>query len=163
MFLKTNQQIYEVSFGLKALILYHNYSDQLARLERKQFLLYCGLITKHPQITFDEVNCIISQCDLTDLTEPPRISPCIIQGLYTKAVGEMGIAPSDFYQMTQEELDRADEGYLRRLEVNANLTKTAIAEVLSNNNELIRLTEDQGYTIGTEEERKNTFKFLGIE
>ena len=44
--------------------------------------------------------------------------------------------------MTQEEIEWAYEGYLRRLEVNANLTKTAIAEVLSNNNELIRLTED---------------------
>ena len=163
MFLKTNQQVYEVSFGLKALILYHNYSNQLAGPERKRFLLYCGLITKHPQITFDEVNRIISQCDLTGLTEPPRISPYILQGLYTKAVGEMGIAPPDFYQMTQEEIEWAYEGYLRRLEVNANLTKTAIAEVLSNNNELIRLTEDQGYVIGTEEERENTFKLLGIE
>lgn len=162
MFLKTNQKVYEVSFGLKALILYHNYSNQLVGQDRQTFLLYCGLITRHPDITFDEIKHIISQCDLTGLTEPPSISPYLIQGLYTKAVGEMGIAPPDFYQMTQEEIEWAYEGYLRRLEVNANLTKTAIAEVLSNNNELIRLTEDQGYNIGTDEERNATFKFLGI-
>ena len=99
---------------------------------------------------------------MPDIVEPAFLSPYLIQGLYTKAVGEMGIAPPDFYNMTQEEIDWAYEGYLRRLETNANLTKTAIAEVLSNNNELIRLTEDQGYTVGTEEERENTFIFLGI-
>ncbi len=162
MFLKTNQKVYEVSFGLKALILYHNYSNQFVGHDHQRFLLYCGLITKHPDITFDEVNRIISQCDLTGLMEPPYISPYSLQGLYTKAVGEMGIAPTDFYQMTQEEIEWAYEGYLRRMEINANLTKTAIAEVLSNNNELIRLTEDQGYSIGTETERNATFKFLGI-
>lgn len=75
----------------------------------------------------------------------------------------MGIAPPDFYNMTQEEIEWAYEGYLRRQEMTANLNKIAVIEALNKNNELIRLTEDYEYNIGTDEERKNTFKFLGIE
>lgn len=163
MFLKTNQKVYEVKYGLKGIILYHHYSSQLVGQDRQIFLLYCGLISSHPDITLDEVYRIVSQCDISALTEPSYLSPYLLQGLYTKAVGEMGIAPTDFYSMTEEEIEWAYEGYLRRLETNANLTKMAIAEVLSNNNELIRLTEDKGYNIGTIEERNNTFKLLGID
>lgn len=64
--------------------------------------------------------------------------------------------------MTPDEINLAYEGYLRRQETTANLTKLAIAEVLSGNNDLIRLTEDKGYIIGTSKEREETFEKLGI-
>ena len=75
----------------------------------------------------------------------------------------MGISPTDFLKMTPEEIDLAYEGYLRRQETTANLFKLAIAQILSNNNDLIRITEEKNYSIGTEEERQKTFEILGIE
>lgn len=163
MLLKTDTKIYEVNFGLKGLILYSQYSNQLAELNQPSFLLYCGLVSHYPDITLDEINHIISQCDLSLLTPPPYLSPFTAEGLYAKAVGEMGLDPSVVEKMTPKEIDLAYEGYLRRQETTANLTKLAVAEVLNNNTDLIRLTEDKGYTVGSEEERQETFKKLGIE
>jgi hypothetical protein len=65
--------------------------------------------------------------------------------------------------MSPEEIDLAYEGYLRRQELTANLTKLAFVEVLNNNNKLIRLTENKGYIIGNDVEREETLKKLGIE
>lgn len=127
-----------------------------------QFLLYCGLITQYPDITFEEINDIVSQCDLSGLVPPITLSPFSLAELYTKAVGEIGIEPAEVMKMTPDEINLAYEGYLRRQETTANLTKLAIAEVLSGNNDLIRLTEDKGYVIGTTEEREATFEKLGI-
>lgn len=65
--------------------------------------------------------------------------------------------------MSPEEIDLAYEGYLRRQELTANLTKLAFVEALNNNNKLIRLTENKGYIIGNDVEREETLKKLGIE
>ena len=62
--------------------------------------------------------------------------------------------------MTVEEIDLAYEGYLRRKETEANLTKIAI--MTSNNEDLIRLTEDKGYSIGNLKERAEFFERLQI-
>jgi hypothetical protein len=75
----------------------------------------------------------------------------------------MGITPNDFYSMTPGEIDLAYEGYLRKKETEANLIKVAIVEALANNTELIRLTEDKGYSVGNERERQQVFEKLGIE
>lgn len=64
--------------------------------------------------------------------------------------------------MTPEEINVAYEGYLRKKETEVNLTKLAIMEGISNNNQLIRLVEDKGYSIGNLEERENTFQALQI-
>ena len=162
MFLKTKRKIYELKFGLKGLILLRENLDIVAT-EKLKFLLYCGLISQQPDITFQEIQEIIDECDLSFLEQPTLLSIYEVQELYTKAVGEVGIAPTDFYTMTVEEIDLAYEGYLRRQETTANLTKLAVAEALNNNTDLIRLTEDKGYNVGSEEERQETFKKLGIE
>ena len=70
------------------------------------------------------------------------------------------MAPSDFFKATPEEIDLAYEGYLRRKETEANLTKLAI--LTSGDDELIRLTEDVGYTVGNLTERNELFKKLNI-
>ena len=162
MFLKTKTKIYKVNFGLSGLKLYSEYSNQIAEQDKTHFLLYCGLISSYPDITFDEINDIISQCDLSELAPPIHLSPFNFTEFYTKAVGEIGIEPVEALRMTPDEIDSAYEGYLRKQETTANLTKLAIAQALSGNNDLIRLTEDKGYIIGTEEERKATFEKLGI-
>lgn len=89
-------------------------------------------------------------------------APFSLQGLYSQAVGEMGIAPSQFWQMTAEEVELAYEGYLRRQELTANLTKLAFIEALGGNTTPISLIEDRGYTYGSIQEYNNTFKQLGV-
>ena len=72
----------------------------------------------------------------------------------------MGIAPTDFLQMTPEEIEWAYEGYLRRKETEANLMKIAF---MSQDDELIRLTEDKGYEIGNSQEREQILKMFKRE
>lgn len=85
-----------------------------------------------------------------------------IEELYIKAVGEMGLPPKDVEQMTPEQIELAYEGYLRKLETQANLITIAIQKAKSNNNNLIRLTEEKGYSIGETQEREKTFSLLNI-
>ena len=88
--------------------------------------------------------------------------PFSLNGLYSQAVGEMGIAPSQFWQMTAEEVELAYEGYLRRQELTANLTKLAFIEALHNNSNIISLVENKGYTMGSVQEYNETFRQLGV-
>lgn len=161
MFLRTNRKIYEFKFGLKGLIIMRENAD-LVMASDKRFLLYCGLISSQPAITFQEIDEIIKECDLSKLDISQNILSLFeVEELYTKAVGEMGIAPNEFYSMTPGEIDLAYEGYLRRKETEANLTKMAI--ISSQNDELIRLTEDKGYSVGNTAEREEVFRLLNIE
>lgn len=161
MFLRTHRKIYEFNFGLKGLIIMRENAN-LVMEKDKRFILYCGLISKQPTITFQEINEIINECDLSTLDITPTIlSVYEVEELYTKAVGEVGITPNDFYSMTPNEIELAYEGYLRRKETEANLTKMAI--ITSQNDELIRLTEDKGYSVGNKAEREEVFRLLNIK
>lgn len=86
-----------------------------------------------------------------------------IKELYSQAVGEIGIAPRDFYAMTEEEVEWAYEGYLHRQEVTANLILLAINKGLNEDYSLISLVEEKGYTVGSKEERQRTFEILNIK
>lgn len=158
MFLRTRRKIYEFNFGLKGLIILRENAD-LVMANDMRFLLYCGLVSKQPAITFQEIDEIIDECDLSKLDiQPSILSLYEVEELYTKAVGEVGITPNDFYSMSPGEIDLAYEGYLRRKEIEANLTKIAI--ISQESEELIRLTEDRLYEIGNKAERQTTFKLL---
>ena len=161
MFLRTHRKIYEFNFGLKGLIIMRENAD-LVMANDTRFLLYCGLVSRQPAITFQEVDEIIEECDLSKLDISPTILSLFeVEELYTKAVGEIGITPNDFYSMSPGEIDLAYEGYLRRKETEANLTKMAI--ITSQDDELIRLTEDKGYSVGNKAEREEVFRLLNIE
>ena len=161
MFLRTHRKIYEFNFGLKGLIIMRENAN-LVMANDTRFLLYCGLVSRQPAITFQEIDEIIEECDLSKLDINPTILSIFeVEELYTKAVGEMGITPNDFYSMSPDEINIAYEGYLRRKETEANLTKMAI--ITSQNDELIRLTEDKGYIVGNKTEREEIFRLLNIE
>ena len=161
MFLRTNRKIYEFNFGLKGLIIMRENAD-LVMANDTRFLLYCGLVSRQPAITFQEIDEIIEECDLSKLDISPNILSLFkVEELYTKAVGEIGITPNDFYSMTPGEINIAYEGYLRRKETEANLTKMAI--ITSQDDELIRLTEDKGYSVGNKAEREEVFRLLNIK
>lgn len=70
------------------------------------------------------------------------------------------MAPTDFFSSTPEEIELAYEGYLRRKETEANLTKLALLTL--EDGELIRLTEDHGYAVGNLSERNECFAKLNI-
>lgn len=160
MFVRTHRKIYELKFGLKGLILLREKSN-LVMTEDLEFLVYCGLISSQPDITFQEVHEIIEECDLSSFSQPPNLLSIFeIEELYAKAVGEIGMAPSDFFSATPEEINLAYEGYLHRKETEANLTKLAL--ITCDNEDLIRLTEDLGYSIGNLSERDKIFKELNI-
>ena len=161
MFLRTHKKIYEFKFGLKGLIIMRENAD-LVMANDIRFLLYCGLVSRQPAITFQEIDEIIEECDVSKIDISHTILSLFeVEELYTKAVGEIGITPNDFYSMTPDEIDLAYEGYLRRKETEANLTKMAI--ITSQDDELIRLTEDKGYFVGSKAEREEVFKLLNIK
>ena len=161
MFLRTHRKIYEFKFGLKGLIIMRENAD-LVMAKDMRFILYCGLISSHSAITFEEIDEIMQECDISkiDITTLHLLSIYEIEELYTKAVGEIGIAPTDFYSMSPDEIALAYEGYLRKKETEANLIKLAV--ISSDDESLIRLTEDKGYSIGNQAERDEVFKLLKI-
>ena len=94
--------------------------------------------------------------------EESKINDLEIEELYGMAIGEMGISLSDFYTMTPMEIGMAYAGYIKRKEMNTNLTRLAFANALEGNSQFIDLT-GQEYEVGSEEERKETFQNLGIK
>jgi hypothetical protein len=64
--------------------------------------------------------------------------------------------------MTEEEITLAYEGYMKRQELTANLMLLALRKASNRAWSEIRLLEDKGYSIGTEEERLAVFANLKI-
>lgn len=81
--------------------------------------------------------------------------------LYRKTVGEMGIAPQIFYEMTPYEIELAYKGYLDRKQLEANCMIIAIRKAKDNKAVLFDFL-NEGYKESTIEERENTFETLGI-
>lgn len=75
----------------------------------------------------------------------------------------MGISPAIFYQMSPEEVELAYQGYLRRQELSANLTKLAVLQAINNDRSDITILNTPEYTVGTQNDRDKTFSVLGIE
>lgn len=93
-----------------------------------------------------------------------ELSPLEIEKWYAVAVGEIGIPPTDFYEMTEDEMDLAYEGYMKRIEDFANAFLLALNRSNTNHkNKLFVFTEEKGYDIGSMNERQITFKNLNIK
>lgn len=94
------------------------------------------------------------------ITEYPKVE---IEKWYAIAIGEIGIPPTDFYTMTLEELELAYKGYAQRLEDQTNLLLLALIRSRSNNKyELIHITENLGYGVGSLQEREQVFQKLNL-
>lgn len=92
------------------------------------------------------------------------LSPLEIEKWYAVAVGEIGIPPHDFYDMTEEELKWAYNGYKQRQQDVANIILLAIGRAQTiHKNELFEFVENQGYEIGNLQDRNKTFIILGIK
>ena len=92
-----------------------------------------------------------------------ELSPLEQEKWYAVAVGEIGIPPTDFYDMTKDELYWAYMGYKQRQQDLINMILLAIGRAqTSHRNELFEFIEDKGYDIGSLENRQQTFTALNI-
>ena len=102
-----------------------------------------------------QVNCAMKMRDL---------SPLEIEKWYAIAVGEIGIPPTDFYEMTEQEMKWAYTGYKQRQQDQANMILLAINKSrTSNKNELFSFIKNKGYKVGSRKEKDYTFAVLGIK
>jgi hypothetical protein len=168
MILSKDGAIYSFRFGLKGLIMFNDllYLDE----DEKLLIYFSGFITDQPNMTFQDVKALLNKCSESEINLLDNYinhnflskTPIEIEELYTRIVGEMGIAPCDFYQMTLQDINMAYEGFKRRKEIDANLFLIALKQ-RNNLKADIRLIEDKGYQIGSSEERKLTFQSLNIK
>lgn len=133
--------------------------------ENADFVLYCALLSNEPHITLNDLRDIPAgqRVQLArELLAEPRPTNEKIKDLYSQAVGEIGINPDNAWSMTEEEIDLAYEGYAYRQEMFANLILISLRQYKNNSWTKIKLIEDRGYSIGTQEERIEVFTKLGI-
>lgn len=83
---------------------------------------------------------------------------------YAIAVGEIGIPPTEFYNLTTEEMRLAYKGYKQRQEDLGNIILLALNKSRTENkNDLFSFVEKSGYDIGNLDNRHKTFATLGIK
>lgn len=82
--------------------------------------------------------------------------------LYRLAVGEMGIAPSEFKTMTEEEITLAYEGFLKNKANQFNLLLLVLKKYREEDFSEISFFEQSGVQVSTKEEREKTFQDLNI-
>ena len=177
---RINNKFYPLKFGIGSLIVLNENSNLNEQdMKELQFFLAIG----HNQVSFEEsqllleelqktmdVDILLSQVlsqslgAISSVTSAIRVSPTLndqIEELYQKAVGEIGIAPQNFYDMTPHEIELAYKGYLNKKITEANLQMTACRKAMTSNTELIRLS-GKDVKLSTIAEREDTFKNLGI-
>ena len=134
--------------------------------ENADFILYCALLSNEPRITLNDLRDIPAgqRIELArEILAEPRLTSEKINDLYLDAVGEIGISPNEVWSMTEEEINLAYEGYVHRQEFQANLMLLALHKAQNQSWANIKILEDRGYSIGSEEERREVFSNLGIE
>lgn len=93
-----------------------------------------------------------------------ELSPLEQEKWYAVAVGEIGIPPTDFYEMTEDELQWAYNGYKQRQEDLANMLLLVLIRAQSEDgNKPFQFVEDKGYDIHNLKDRQKTFITLGIK
>ena len=129
-----------------------------------EFVLFCGLVGQHPDISIREIQQIkqnLSKEQIDSILKFSIVSPYELTGAYSKC-GEIGISPSEFFLLTPEEADELYEGFLRRKELECNLLLIAINQSKNRPQELVSFIGNKGYEIGSQKEREHTFQALGI-
>lgn len=92
------------------------------------------------------------------------LSPLEIEKWYAVAVGEIGIPPTDFYEMTEDEIRWAYQGYKQRQQDLANILLLAIGRAHSPHKDtFFEFVKKKGYQVGNLRDRQQTFSILGIK
>lgn len=86
-----------------------------------------------------------------------------IDQLYKKAVGEMQISSTSFWNMTPKEIQLAYLGYVTHMELVTNCILAAAKKSQTSDDSLISLLQNQEYRLADLKEREKTFKVLNIK
>lgn len=167
--IEINGKLYQFKFGLKALIELQKISN-INIDDYLDLILYFGFTNSFSKITLNEIQNLdksfkYSLCDKFNISRILNFLPSKqkVEEWYIQGVGEMNMPLETFYNLTPYEFDLAYKGYLRKMELAANLNQLANLRANNNNNELIKIIEDEEYSQGTIEERKEVFLSLGIQ
>lgn len=161
--IRIQEKVVYLKFGLKGLIELSKFSNPNA-----EEILYCGLITLQPDIQLEDVASLAQnpaiQEAIEEIFNPDQIpDTTTIEEWYKRGIGEIGLPLSTFYCLTPYELDLAYEGYLRRVELQANLTKLSFLQAQARNSDPIVVEKGRGYSLGSLKEREAMFSQLGIQ
>lgn len=163
-----NGKMFEFKFGLKAIIELNKISN-LNTDEHLDEILYWGFFLSNPQITLEEIRNLDASfkqylSSKLNLLKAIKVFPSLgkVEEWYARAIGEMGISLDTFYQMDFYELELAYQGYLRKMELMANLNQLGHLRANNNSDKVIKITEEREITRGSLEERKQVFARLGI-
>lgn len=159
--LEIDGKTYQFEFGLLGLIYIR---DNPYKRENLTDILWYGLHRQHPYLTSEDIS-VLSQYVNNDSAihqyckNSPFLSQAEVAEYYRQMVGEVGIQPSDFYQMTLQEIDMTYDGYITRRETDINLLLLALKTKKTE----INLRSEKKYSIGSNEEREQVFQALGIK
>lgn len=178
-FINIDNKIYSLKFGTKSLIQLKEFSKNIS--EPKELInLQFFLASQHNNISYEEsqqilaklisqtninyVENLLSELLALSLKDYENIDFYFhIEELYRKAVGEMGMAPHIFYEMTPYEIDLAYKGYLDRIQLKSNCMIVAIRKAQDNKATLFNLlNEEKGWKEASLQERNEVFNALDI-
>lgn len=176
-FIHINNEFYSLKFGTKCLIQLNEFSKNISDQELIKLKFFLAI--QHNGLNQQEALIIFNQlaadkgldyldgllCEVLDLSIGDNNADFYlhIEELYRKCVGEMGIAPRIFYEMTPHEIDLAYQGYLDRVQLEANCNLIAIRKSKDSHAKLISLLEQPGWIETSNAEREQTFEALGIQ
>ena len=175
-FIRIKNRIYTLKFGIKSLMLLEEFSNHIGEQESVKLKFFLAIKNNHisyhksnellkqliTEKGMDYIEKILSETLELSLKEyQPSDLFLHIEGLYRKAVGEMGIAPQIFYEMSPAEIDIAYQGYIDRQQMAANCALIAMRKAKDSKATLINLLNED-WAQSTIAKRNETFTALGI-
>lgn len=159
--LEIGGKIFWFKIGLRGII----YLQSLPEINVEGFFI-AGILTLQPEMSSLAIQRLWQSIDDTSVIEAMynTYHPSFfnVRDLYSQIVGELGISPAIFFQMSLEECELAYQGYLRRQALTANLNKLAYMQALAGNYDEINILPTLEYNDGDIKEREQTFAVLGM-
>lgn len=176
-----NKKAYTICFGIKSLIMLDeiSYITDKRELLKQQFCISniaeldnTPLLFEEKALIFDTyikdgLDCqmieeVLSEAIAQSLGEYKEMTQELYNELFSKGIGEIGLTVDEFNSMTPVEIDLAYQGYLQRLETQANCILIAIRKSKNNKATLISLSGGDGYKHISNTERENVLETLNI-
>lgn len=175
MFIKANNRIYQLKFGLNALMALDDFVniDEQEKIVIKFYLALgdSSLTLSDAEDIMAELNCDIEALLDEVLKESLGVEKIDdshslsikeqVEELYQLAVGQLGISPQVFFDMTPHEIELCYRGYLSGKELDTTLSVIAARKSKDPEVTSIDIMGD-GYKLSSIAKRKETFSSLGI-
>ena len=177
MIIKNESQVLSIKFGTLSLILLEDFLN-IDSDEKSHAMFVSSIINnadgsflsqeekekiyKNNSILRNSLKELLQTAVKESLGDYKEFSKEEFKELYSIAIGEIGISPSEFYMMSPHEVDLAYKGYINRKEFECNNMLIALRKNKDSNANLVSYLGGEGYNRSTLVERKNTFDALGI-